>query len=263
MKARVESMGGTTLEMIIPSTVAISRPAGSKRLWRRMPHSSAVCSWTVRRRHCETSLRPSNAPMVMLLLPASSASSTYASCKDQGVGSVVSADHEVAFRVEAAGRAMDAAVGEIDRDAPAGGVGRRAREEAQNVVGRQRGVCAGGGEERVQQVLGIGLAAGDEFERGRFDAGREFGLIDVDADTGDGLAFLELDEDAGDLAVSDHDIVRPAEVARDGDGFGGGEPEREGEERGGFEDDRAVEAGARRGVPGVSVAALAGGLLAG
>src|SRR4051794_40141121 len=110
MKARVESMGGTTLEMIIPSTVEMSRPAGEKRLWRRMPHSSAVCSWTVRRRHWQTSLRPSNAPIVMLLFPASSASSTYASCKDQGIGSVVFSHDEIAIGVEAGGGSEDRAV---------------------------------------------------------------------------------------------------------------------------------------------------------
>src|SRR5437016_2523916 len=117
MKASVESMGGTTLEMIIPSTLAMSRPAGEKRLRSRMPHSSAVCSWTVRRRHCETSLRPSNAPMVMLLLPASSAKSTHASCKYQGIGSIVFPHDEEAIGVEAGGGAGDEAAGLIDGDA--------------------------------------------------------------------------------------------------------------------------------------------------
>src|SRR5947208_13900613 len=114
MKASLESMGGTTLEMMMSSTVAISRPAGEKRLRSRMPHSSAVCSWTVRRRHCETSLRPSNAPMVMLLLPASSASSTYASCKNQSIGSVVFAHDEMAFRGHAGGGAGEDTNGLID-----------------------------------------------------------------------------------------------------------------------------------------------------
>src|SRR3954451_14243288 len=110
MNVKVESMGGTTLEMIMPSTVAISSPAGEKRLWSRMPHSSAVCSWTVRRRHWDMSLRPSNAPMVMLLFPASSASSTYASCKNQGIGSVVSSHDEIAIGGEAGGGSEDRAV---------------------------------------------------------------------------------------------------------------------------------------------------------
>src|SRR5665811_2347750 len=96
MNAMVESMGGTTLEMMMPSTVAISRPAGEKRLRSRMPHSSAVCSGTVRKRHWKMRSRPSNAPMVILLLPASRASSTYASCKNQGIGSIVLAHDEEA-----------------------------------------------------------------------------------------------------------------------------------------------------------------------
>src|SRR4051794_2710764 len=111
MNARVESMGGTTLQMMMPSTLAMSRPAGENRLRSRMPHSSAVCSWTVRSRHWNTSSLPSNAPMVMLLLPASSASSTYASCKDQGVGSVIAAHDEIAVGVEAGGGAFDETLG--------------------------------------------------------------------------------------------------------------------------------------------------------
>src|SRR5437588_3614496 len=122
MKASVESMGGTTLEIIIPSTVAISRPAGEKRLCSRMPHSSAVCSWTVRSRHWQTSLRPSKAPIVMLLLPASSASSTNASCQYQGIGSVVFAHDQKAGGVEAGGGALDPCIGHLDGDASSGSV---------------------------------------------------------------------------------------------------------------------------------------------
>src|SRR5215471_7053256 len=132
MKASVESMGGTTLEMMMPSTVAISRPAGEKRLRSRMPHSSAVCSWTVRSRHCETSLRPSNAPMVMLLLPASSANSTNASCKYQGIGSIVFAHDEVAIGVEPRGGAADEAAGLIDGHAASGDVAGCMGEEAED-----------------------------------------------------------------------------------------------------------------------------------
>src|SRR5215467_8030785 len=128
MNARVESMGGTTLEMIMPSTVPMSRPAGEKRLRNRMPHSSAVCSCTVRRRHCDTSLRPSNAPIVMLLLPASRASSTYASCHNQGIGSVVLAHHEEAVRGQSGGHAANDSVGLMDLDPPSSRITRRLRE---------------------------------------------------------------------------------------------------------------------------------------
>src|ERR1700753_4263275 len=103
MKARVESMGGTTLEIIMPPTASISSPTGEKRLRSSTPHSSAVCSCTVRSRHWHKSLRPSKAPMVILLLPASRASSTYASCDNQGSGSVVFAENQEAGRIEPRG----------------------------------------------------------------------------------------------------------------------------------------------------------------
>src|SRR3954468_2166720 len=122
MNARVASMGGTTLQIIMASTVERSRPAGEKRLWRRMPHSSAVCSWTVRRRHWQTRFRPSKAPMVMLLLPASSANSTYASCKDQGIGSVVFSHDEIAVGVEAGSGSLNDAIRKMHDDATAGGI---------------------------------------------------------------------------------------------------------------------------------------------
>src|SRR6266704_3011620 len=135
MKARVESMGGTTLEIMMPSTAAISRPTGEKRLRSRMPHSSAVCSWTVRSRHWQTSLRPSNAPIVMLLLPASRASSTYASRKNQGIGSVISSHDQEAIGIEAGCRAVDYAVRLLDCDTAACRVAGSIREQTDNGLG--------------------------------------------------------------------------------------------------------------------------------
>jgi hypothetical protein len=35
-------------------------------------------------------------------------------------------------------------------------------------------------------------------------------VIEIDADARDGLAVGELDEDAGDFPVADHDVVGPA-----------------------------------------------------
>src|ERR1022692_2009485 len=134
MKASVLSMGGTTLEMIRPSTVAISRPAGENRLCSRMSHSSAVCSWTVRSRHWKTSLRPSNAPIVMLLLPASRASSTYASRKNQGIGSIVFSHDQESGGVQAGGSSGNDAARLVDRDAPARGVAGGVREKAKDGV---------------------------------------------------------------------------------------------------------------------------------
>src|SRR6266542_4507764 len=101
MSASVLSMGGTTLETMIPPTLSISRPAGAKRLRKRIPHSSAVCSWTVRSRHWLASVFPSKAPMVMLLLPASSASSTNASCQHESNASVVAAHAQEPGAVQA------------------------------------------------------------------------------------------------------------------------------------------------------------------
>src|SRR5215213_2098457 len=103
--------------------------------------------------------------MVMLLLPASSASSTYASCEDQSVGSIVFADHQVALGVEAAGHAVDAAIGKIDRHAPSGGVGRSLGEQAEDVVRGELGVGLDGGQEWIEQIVGIRLVAGHETER--------------------------------------------------------------------------------------------------
>src|SRR5579883_1093618 len=138
MAASVLSIGGTTLEMMMPSTAAISRPAGANRFRSRMPHSSAVCSWTVRSRHCATILRPSKAPIVILLLPASRASSTNSSCKDQGIGSIVFAHHQVAGRVQPGGDAFDQTVRLVHDDPPSGGIAGRLREQTKDAVSIQR-----------------------------------------------------------------------------------------------------------------------------
>src|ERR1700691_3520162 len=116
MAASVESIGGTTLHTMMPSTFSISSPAGENRLRSRMPHSSDVCSCTVRRRHCEISWRPSHAPMVMLLLSASRARSLEA-----GVDAV-----NIAPRL-------------VHNHAPAGGVTGIVGEEVENLFDAQRG----------------------------------------------------------------------------------------------------------------------------
>src|ERR1019366_1067266 len=157
MKARVERRGGPTLEMTMPSTASMSSPAGPNRLCSRMPHSSAVCSWTVRSRHWQTSLRPSKAPMVMLLLPASRASSTYASRNNESIRSVVFAHDQEAGGVQAGGGPLDDAIGLRNRHAPAGGVARSARKPPQDgvrvefhesVYGRQQVQEDAGGRDR-------------------------------------------------------------------------------------------------------------------
>src|SRR5437588_6340018 len=183
MKASVESMGGTTLEIIIPSTVAISRPAGEKRLCSRMPHSSAVCSWTVRSRHWQTSLRPSNAPIVMLLLPASRASSTYASRKNQGNGSIVFAHYQKTGGVKPGRSSDNRAAGLLDGHAPARGIAGCMREETQDglrIVGDE---LVYGREEFEEDVFACEFAAGVKPQRGCFERqlARKYRMVDVDA----------------------------------------------------------------------------------
>src|ERR1017187_10027785 len=159
MKASVESMGGTTLEIIMPSTVEISRPAGENRLCNRMPHSSAVWSWNVRSRHWQIRLRPSNAPMVILLLPASRASSTYASRNNQGICSVVFPHHQEAGSVESGRGSFNHTVRLVHADAAAGSVTGGAREEPEDVfrlLGRGSIHFAQQGDE---DAGGIGLPA--------------------------------------------------------------------------------------------------------
>src|SRR5690348_12926059 len=203
MNASVELMGGTTLEMIMPSTLAMSSPAGEKRLWSRMPHSSAVWSWTVRRRHWQTSWRPSNAPMVMLLLPASSASSTNASCKDQGIGSVVTAHDQVAVGVQTGGSAFDATFRLMHDHAPprdvAGGAGEQ-REDRLFVL-----ACDGvdSWQQRGENALARkSVAFVDTERRGlALQVGREQSVVHVDSNAGDGVRAGKLHQDAGDLSA--------------------------------------------------------------
>src|SRR5271165_5769794 len=122
MKSSVESIGGTTLEIMMPSTAAISSPTGENKLRSRMPHSSAVCSCTVRSRHWQSSLRPSKAPIVILLLPASRASSTYASCNNQGIGSIVAPHDQKTGGVQPYGGSLDDSLRLMHLDAAAGSV---------------------------------------------------------------------------------------------------------------------------------------------
>src|ERR1035441_1629612 len=152
MKASVESMGGTTLEMIMPSTFEISSPAGENRLCSRMPHSSAVWSWTVRSRHWQISLRPSKAPMVILLFPASRASSTYASRNNQGICSVVFPHDQEAGSVEPGGGPFNHAAGLVHSDPPAGSVAGSVREEAEDVFRTLGRVAIHFAQQRDQEI---------------------------------------------------------------------------------------------------------------
>src|SRR5579863_3324526 len=195
MAARVESMGGTTLEIMMPSTCAISRLAGAKRLRSRMPHSSEVCSCTVRNRHWQMSLFPSKAPMVMLLLPASRASSTYASCKNQGIGSVVLAQDEEAVGIEPRGGAFDVAAGQGYGDPPPRGITGTLRKKPQDgfLIFRRHAVD---GVQQLDQQRGtrqFGSAGGQAQRCGLFGQfGRKGAVVHIDSDSGDRPAVHKL-----------------------------------------------------------------------
>ena len=126
-----------------------------------------------------------------------------------------------------------------------------------------------GGEEGEENVLAREFAAGmlAEGDGEVAEVFGEFGLVDVDADAGDGHAVDELYQDAGGLAVIEHQVVGPAQVALDagglGDGFDGGDAEGEGENRGRRQDEGAVDSVAGFGVPGMAVTSLAGKLAIG
>src|ERR1051325_5131415 len=152
-----------------------------------MPHSSAVCSWTVRSRHWQTSLRPSKAPIVMLLLPASRASSTYASCKNQGIGSIVLSHDEVACRVEACGSAFQNTFRLLHEHAPPRDVAGGVREEAQNGLGIFGGKHGDGAKQRDGNLLAREFAAGMDPKGGGLELGRERRMVYVDPDSGDSV----------------------------------------------------------------------------
>ena len=137
------------------------------------------------------------------------------------------------------------------------------------VSGSSRGQRVHGRDQRGQQVVARNLAAGVDAQRGG-DGGQigwKRGLVEIDADAGDGLVAGDLYQDARDFAAVEHQIVGPADIAADArdllDGFDGGQAQGEGQHGIGLQDHRTVQAGAGGGMPPVAVAALAGGLLVG
>src|ERR1035438_3590465 len=254
MAAKVESMGGTTLEMTIPSTASILRFTGENRLCNKMPHSSAVCLWTVRSRHWQSSLLPSKAPIVMLLLPASRASSTYASRNNQSIGSIVLAHYQEPVRIEAGGDAANHAAGLLHLDAAAGGITGGLREEAQDGGRVVCEILVGGAQQRGYDGLARnGLAGGSAcptfFTAQRSGFARQLGrkrfVIHVDANAGDGLNAGQLHQNAGDFPVGNHHVVGPAQIAGDAAGFGDGilrrQSQRQSENRRRRQHQRAID----------------------
>src|SRR3982750_810851 len=70
----------------------------------------------------------------MLLLPASRASSTNASCKDQGIGSVIAAHDQVAFGIKPGRGALNQPVGLMHYHPPSRRIAGPAREQRQDRV---------------------------------------------------------------------------------------------------------------------------------
>src|SRR6185369_7980904 len=153
--------------------------------------------------------------MVILVLPASRARSTYASCKNQGIGSIVLADDEEARGVEARGGSGDNAARLIDGHAPSGDVAGSVSEELEDGLGVLGGEGIDGGEEGEENVLAREFAARvlAEGDGEVADVVREFGLVHVDADACDCYAVDELYEEVGGFAVIEHEVVGPAQIA--------------------------------------------------
>src|ERR1019366_3865279 len=141
--------------------------------------------------------------------------------------------------------------------------------EAEDGFGVFGGEGIDGGKESEQNILAGEFPAGVLAEQDRLALQVVWkpGLVHVDADAGDGLAIEQLYQDAGGLAVAEHEVVGPAQVALYagglGDSFDGGDTEGEGEYGRGRQDERAVDAGAGCGVPGVAVTSEAGELTIG
>src|ERR1019366_9687087 len=139
MAARLESSDGTTLAMMMPATPGESSDASANRLRSRTPHSSAVWPWTVRRRQWLTRRRWSNAPMGILLLPTSRASSILgwpdSSSEYKGFRAVVRAQLQEAGGIEAGGGAGEDAAGLLDAHALAVHEAGVARAVVPNMLG--------------------------------------------------------------------------------------------------------------------------------
>jgi hypothetical protein len=120
------------------------------------------------------------------------------------------------------------AAGLFDAHAFAARVAGAAREhDPESGWGRLPPACGkavDGGQQCDQQVFARLRAAGGEAQRGGFggDLGRKGRVIDVHSEAGDGYGIDQLHQDAGGLAIAEHDVVGPAQIgvqvrgARDG-----------------------------------------------
>src|SRR5882672_5506917 len=160
--------------MITSRTAARSSFESANRLRIRMPHSSAVCSWMVRRRQRPAMSSPSKAPMVTFELPTSRARSilnwSYATCKDSGFRSIIFAHPQEACRIEPAGDAFQARDACIHSHSLSGDVAGSIREPPQNLIGAQPGIAIYEFDQRDQQVFAGDLNTFQKQRRGgRFE----------------------------------------------------------------------------------------------
>src|SRR5579875_1570528 len=203
--------------MITPLTADKSSAESENRFRIRMPHSSAVCSRIVRRRQRPVSLDPSNAPMVMLVFPASSASSIFflgradAAGKNRRLLSVIFAHPQETGGIQAAGDSFDDPSVLFNADAAALGVARSASEPAQNrvaaVLHQNVRVLVDGSQQRGQQIFALHIGAFDS-QRGRqgSDIGGKASVAHIDSDSrNDGAAF-KLRQNAGAFLSVYHHI---------------------------------------------------------
>src|SRR5688500_48360 len=143
MPANVGLSGGTTLAIITPPTLLKSSPSSVNKLRRRMPHSSSVCSCTVRKRQRWVSFGPSNTPIVMFVFPASRARSMRLgfSCRTHPSGqnghheSIILADAQETLLIQTGSNALDALSTLIYYHAAAGYIGRVSGEKPQDRLG--------------------------------------------------------------------------------------------------------------------------------
>src|SRR6516165_4369024 len=104
----------------------------------------------------------------MLLLPASSASSTDSSRQNERLSPVVFSYHKVPGRVQTGGHAFDRAFGLRDDHAAAGCIARGFGEKAENALIVHFREAFDRRQQRQQDVLARKLAAGLEAQGGGF-----------------------------------------------------------------------------------------------
>src|SRR5688572_9429733 len=215
MPASVGFSGGTTLEIITPPTLLKSSPSSVNKLRRRMPHSSSVCSCTVRKRQRWVSFGPSNTPIVMFVFPASRARSmrlgfscrTHPSGQNGHQDSIILADAQEAVLIQTGGNAFDALPRLIHHDAAAGYIGRVGGKQAQDrlcaVRGREFAIAVDRRQQRDQQRLPRILLAGGDSQRRSFvgQLRGERSVVYVQADPGNNGVLFESEQNAGTFSL--------------------------------------------------------------